>query len=616
MCGITGWAYWRGAEPERRRQVLAAMTERLAPRGPDASGVWLGEHAALGHRRLAVIDPSGGVQPMAAPRGDLGPLAEPPAVLAFSGEVYNFRELRAELRGLGHRLSTDSDTEVVLHAYLEWGAALVDRLVGMYAFAIWDSRLRELLLVRDRLGIKPLYWTRTAQGAVLFGSEPKAVLAHPDFPAEVDPEGLAALFTVAIKPPGAGVYRNLREVKPGHLVRVTSHEARERRYWRLRSAPHTDDLPTTIATVRQLLRNAVAEQLVSDVPLVALLSGGIDSSAIVGLAGAELGRGGAGKLATYSLDFAGSEEHFTADALHLSRDAPFVRAVADHVGTDHTEIIVQAPSLVDELGATLRARDMPGVGDLDVSLLLLFREVRKHATVALSGEGADDFLGGYPWFLAEAEKPTANFPWSAGVVNRNAQLSADLRAVLDLDGYVADAYADALAEVPRLDGEQGPDRRLREVYHLQLTRFLPFLLDRKDRMSMANGLEVRVPFCDHRLVEYLWNVPWHYKRAGGQEKGVLREAVADLLPEEVVRRPKSGFPFGHSPEYLRAVRAKVLGILDDPRSPVLDLVDRASLRAMAESDAWFAGSYTPPPWLPRVIQLDQWLRDYGVRVVV
>lgn len=202
------------------------------------------------------------------------------------------------------------------------------------------------------------------------------------------------------------------------------------------------------------------------------------------------------------------------------------------------------------------------------------------------------------------------------MTDRNAQLSPDLRAALDLDGYVADAYRDALAEVPHLDGEQGPDRRLREVYHLQLTRFLPFLLDRKDRMSMANGLEVRVPFCDHRLVEYLWNVPWQYKRSGGQEKGVLRDAVADLLPEQVTRRPKSGFPFGHSPEYLGAVRSRVLGILDDPGSPVLDLVDRASLRGMAESDAWFAGNYTPPPWLPRVIQLDQWLREYRVRVVL
>ena len=616
MCGITGWAHWRGVDPAEQQKVLAAMTAQLAPRGPDAAGLWLGEHAGLGHRRLAVIDPRGGVQPMAAPQGGLGPLADPPAVLTFSGEVYNYRELRTELAARGHTFRTTSDTEVVLHAYLEWGASLVDRLVGMYAFAVWDGRSRELLLVRDRLGIKPLYWTRTPQGAVLFGSEPKAVLAHPDFPAQVDPEGLAALFTVAIKPPGAGVYRNLHEVKPGHLVRVDRNGAREQCYWRLRSAPHTDDLPSTISRVRGLLDDAVAGQLVSDVPLVALLSGGIDSSAIVGLAGAELGRTGAGKLATYSLDFAGSEENFKADALHLTRDAPFVRAVADHVGTDHTEIIVQTPSLVDELGATLRARDMPGVGDLDVSLLLLFREVRKHATVALSGEGADDFLGGYPWFLAEAEQPTANFPWSAGVKDRNAQLSPDLRAALDLDGYVADAYADALAEVPHLEGEEGPDRRLREVYHLQLTRFLPFLLDRKDRMSMANGLEVRVPFCDHRLVEYLWNVPWQYKRAGGQEKGVLREAVADLLPEQVTRRPKSGFPFGHSPEYLGAVRTRVLRILDDPASPVLDLVDRGSLRAMATSDAWFSGAYTPPPWLPRVIQLDEWLREYRVQVVL
>ncbi|MFG2605965.1 asparagine synthase (glutamine-hydrolyzing) [Streptomyces sp. NPDC048514] len=610
MCGITGWID-RARPMADETRTVASMASSMACAGQDATATWASAHVVLG-RCGHVTGPDG------APRwSDVAGSAvsrSGDVVVAFDGEIHNRGELREHLRHGGRLPQTGSDAELVLAAYLEHGEAALDRLAGMYAFAVWDARRDTLLLVRDRLGIKPLYWTR-CDGGTLFGSEPKAVLAHPLFPAEVDAEGLAALFTVAIKPPGAGVYRNLREVRPGHLVRVDGTGAHEHRYWQVRTAPHTDDLPTTVQQVRRLLGRAVGEQLVSDVPLVALLSGGIDSSAIVGLAARTLADEGR-ELATYSLDFAGAEEDFRADALHLSRDAPFVRLVADHVGTRHSEVVVAAPSLLEELDTTLRARDMPGVGDLDASLLLLFRQVRKQAAVALSGEGADDLFGGYPWFLAESGQPTHNFPWSAGVSNRNAQLSPELRAVLDLDAYVADTYADALAEVPHLDGESGADRRLREVSHLQLTRFLPFLLDRKDRMSRANGLEVRLPFCDHRLVEYLWNVPWAYRRTGGQEKGLLRAAVADLLPPAVVNRPKSGFPFGQSPAYLEAIRRTVRDIVDDPSSPALGLVDVGSVRAMLDSDAWFSGTFTPPPWLPRVIQLDHWLREYRVSVVL
>ncbi|MEU9980971.1 asparagine synthase (glutamine-hydrolyzing) [Streptomyces sp. NPDC050856] len=609
MCGIAGWVDWE-ADLTARGATLASMVGTMACPGTDVPRHLLSPRAALGE-----CGPAGRRSGGDGAVTEAGPGSPEPAVVVFDGEIHNGGELRSELERRGCVFRGASDTELVLRAYLTWGEGAFDRFAGMYAFAVWDTRSQALLLVRDRLGITPLYWTRR-DGRVLFGSRPRAVLAHPLFPAEVDAEGLAALFTVAIKPPGAGVYRDLAEVRPGHVVRVDRAGARQRRYWRLRAEPHPDDLPATVAEVRRLLGAAIGEQLVSDVPLVALLSGGIDSSAIVALAARRAAARGGGRLATYSLDFAGGEEDFRPDALHASRDAPFVRAVTDHVGTDHTEVVVAAPSLVDELGSALRARDMPGVGDLDVSLLLLFREVREHAAVALSGEGADDLFGGYPWFRAEAERATTNFPWSRGVTDRNAQLSPELRAVLDLDAYVADTYADALAEVPRLEGESGADRRLREVFHLQLTRFLPFLLDRQDRMSRANGLAVRLPFCDHRLVEYLWNVPWEFKRAGGRDKGLLRSAVADLLPPEVVERPKSGFPVGQSPAYLEGVRRAVREIVDDPSSPVLGLVDARAVRSMVDSDAWFSGTFTPPPWLPRVIQLDQWLREYRVAVVL
>ncbi|MEU6836664.1 asparagine synthase (glutamine-hydrolyzing) [Streptomyces rubiginosohelvolus] len=610
MCGIAGWLDWE-RDLTRESGTVRRMADTLARRGPDDSGVWTATRIGLGHRRLAVIDPELGRQPMTERGGDDG---RELAVVSFSGEIHNYRELRTELTARGHRFRTASDTEVLLAAHREWGPRAIERFAGMFAYALWDIAEQTLYLGRDPLGVKPLYYAEHPSGLV-FGSEPKALFASGLIRPEVDAEGLTDVFTVAAKRPGDAVYRGVRQLLPGHLLTVRRGATTARRYWQLTTAPHEDDEDTTVATVRSLLDRIVGEQTVADVPLGALLSGGIDSSAITAIGARALAADARGPLATYSVDFAGSEEDFQADALHVSRDAPYVRAVVDHVGTKHSEVLVEPASLLAESGVTLRARDYPGVGDLDVSLYLLFREVRRHLTVALSGEGADDAFGGYPWFASEAERPSGGFPWSAGVKDRNAVLSPELRGHLDLHERLEARYREALDEVPYLDGESGVDRRMREVYYLQHTRFLPFLLDRKDRMSMANGLEVRVPFCDHRLVEYVWNVPWRLKRLGGSEKGLLRAAVEDALPAEVVHRPKSGFPVGQSPEYLESVRTAVSDMIESD-GPAMRLLDAGTLRAMVRDQAWVNGTFTPPPILPRALQLDDWLTAYDVRVVL
>ncbi|MFJ3576687.1 asparagine synthase (glutamine-hydrolyzing) [Streptomyces rubiginosohelvolus] len=610
MCGIAGWLDWE-RDLTRESGTVRRMADTLARRGPDDSGVWTATRIGLGHRRLAVIDPELGRQPMTERGGDNG---RERAVVSFSGEIHNYRELRTELVARGHRFRTASDTEVLLAAHREWGPRAVERFAGMFAYALWDIAEQTLYLGRDPLGVKPLYYAEHPSGLV-FGSEPKALFASGLIRPEVDAEGLVDVFTVAAKRPGDAVYRGVRQLLPGHLLTVRRGATTVRRYWQLTTAPHEDDEATTVATVRSLLDRIVGEQTVADVPLGALLSGGIDSSAITAIGARALAADARGPLATYSVDFAGSEEDFQADALHVSRDAPYVRAVVDHVGTKHSEVLVEPASLLAESGVTLRARDYPGVGDLDVSLYLLFREVRRHLTVALSGEGADDAFGGYPWFASEAERPSGGFPWSAGVKDRNAVLSPELRGHLDLHERLDARYREALDEVPYLDGESGVDRRMREVYYLQHTRFLPFLLDRKDRMSMANGLEVRVPFCDHRLVEYVWNVPWRLKRLGGSEKGLLRAAVEDALPAEVVHRPKSGFPVGQSPEYLESVRTAVSDMIESD-GPAMRLLDAGTLRAMVRDQAWVNGTFTPPPILPRALQLNDWLTAYDVRVVL
>ncbi|MFJ6214909.1 asparagine synthase (glutamine-hydrolyzing) [Streptomyces sp. NPDC092296] len=614
MCGITGWiAYDRDLSDQQR--TLAAMTRTMECRGPDAEGVWIAPHAALGHRRLAVIDLEGGRQPMAVAEDQREVL-----VTTYSGEVYNYRELRRELEALGHRFRTDSDTEVVLHAYLAWGADFTARLNGMYAFALWDPRTEELLLVRDRMGIKPLYYYPLPSG-VLFGSEPKAILAHPSVEPVVDAGGLRELLAVA-KTPGEAGWSGMREVRPGHTIRVNRAGLTDQRYWSLEAREHTDDLDTTVATVRSLLDDIVTRQLIADVPLCTLLSGGLDSSVITALAAQGLRGQGRGPVRSFSVDFVGHTEHFTADALRPTPDAPYAHAMAEHAAADHRDIVLDTAALMDpgNRDAVLRARDLPvGLGDGDTSLYLLFRAIREHSTVALSGESADEVFGGYRWFHDPATVGADTFPWVAALQgftgrdggSREALLDPGLLADLDLPGYRDARYREALAEVPHLPAADAHERRMREICYLHLTRFVQLLLDRKDRMSMATGLEVRVPFCDHRLVQYVFNTPWSMKTFDGREKSLLRAAARDVLPTAVAERVKSPYPSTQDPRYARALWGQLSQVLADPSAPVHALLDASAAQRVAAAEG---DPDSVRGTAEMVLELNTWLREYGVRL--
>jgi asparagine synthase (glutamine-hydrolysing) len=607
-----GWIDYTG-DPTIGQDVLRAMTQTMACRGPDADGTWSapGNDAAfMGHRRLAVIDPQGGAQPMVldTPAG--------PLVLTYSGETYNWRELRSELNNRGHSFRTECDTEVVLRGYLEWGIDVVDRLVGMYAFALWDGRSDRLVLVRDRLGIKPLVYHRTPNG-VVFASEPKALFAHPQVTPRVGTLGLHELFNF-VKTPGRTIWDNVQEVRPGTVVTVDREGLRERVYWSLSTSEHRDERPATVARVRELLTASVTEQLEADVPLAVLLSGGLDSSALTALAAGGPAAGTSGPVRTFSVDFTDHADTFTADELRGTLDAPYVRKVAEHVGSTHADIVLDSAFLADPRvrEAVVRARDCPaGVGDLDASLLELFRAVRREATVVLSGEGADEIFGGYRWFHLPEVQRADNFPWiamsspSSPFSHPAGLFTPDLNRALDLPGYTAGNYADALTEVEHLPGDNEHTRRMRVLCYLHLTRHMQQLLDRKDRISMAVGLEVRVPYCDHRLLEYVYNVPWELKASQGQEKSLLRDAVRDLLPETVVDRTKSQYPTSQDPRYAAALLRQAGELLADGQSPLFDLVDRGWLReATAQSPEQVQGPVRRG--LERVLDLATWLRVY------
>ncbi len=613
MCGITGWVDWM-KDLTHFPTIVEAMTETLTPRGPDANGTWLSPHCALGHRRLSVMDPENGMQPMSRKMGART------YTVVYNGEIYNARELRNELKCRGHRFHTKCDTEVLLLAYMEWGPPCVEKLNGIFAFAVWNDVDESLFMARDRLGVKPLFYScRT--GTLLFGSEPKAILAHPGFHAEADGDSLAEIFAIGpARTPGHGIFKHMQELRPGYCLHFSRGGLRTYAYWQLESREHADDLDKTVTAVRELLLDTVHRQLISDVPVCTLLSGGLDSSALTAIASAHYRDSGLGKVDTYSVDYADNEKHFKSSAFTPNNDAPWIKRMSEHASTRHTYVEFDTPELVDALTEVVLARDSPGMADVDASLLLFSREIKQNATVALSGEAADEIFGGYPWFHRNESLEADTFPWSLKLKDRLSVLSPELIDFVNPGAYVQARYEEALSEVPALSGEAEHMRRMREMSYLNITRFMPTLLDRKDRMSMRVGLEVRVPYCDHRLVEYVFNIPWAMKTAGNREKGILRQALAGILPEDVLYRKKSPYPKTHNPNYMKAVKAWMLDILDDPASPILPFVNVPKLRELAASAndsfdiPWFGQLMTGPQLFAYLAQVNFWLQEYRISV--
>lgn len=615
MAGIAGWVEFE-RDLTLGGDVVRAMTATVAHRGPDGEEIWTSPHAVLGHRRLAVIDANGGHQPMVAEED-----GRTLAVLTYNGELYNAAELRSELTSRGHRFRTRGDTEVVLRAYLEWRQDCATHLDGMFAFAVWDAVRDELVLVRDRMGIKPLYYLLRPSG-LLFGSEPKAILAHPLVDAVVDDDGLREVLGFA-GTPGRTAYRGIKKMLPGHVLTVGAGGPATHCYWRLTAAPHTDDERTTIDTIRSLLEEAVARRLVSDVPIGVLLSGGVDSSAVAALAAKHLGA--EQQLATCTVGFRIDAEGGAVDPQRGTVDAPYAREVAERLGAAHTHLVLDNAELVDPVvRRTMVAaqHDHPyPVAEALVTMYLLCRSARGTAPVGLTGEWADDAFGSYLGGDIPAVVDGATLPWVAFAqrVTHSAGLGtglfdAGVLKQLDLPGYCADRYADTMASVPVLAGESAADARMRRFVYINLTAWSELGTAMNDGVSMAAGMEWRSPYCDHPLMNYLFNVPWAMKHTGGQRKSLLRAAVTDLLPESVLARPTSPFPVTHDPEYAGYLRGELSALLADPRAPVWPLLDVDAVRRVADDPQSLAAGWRARTNVEMVLQTNIWLDQYRVRL--
>lgn len=613
MCGITGFIQWN-KDLTVQSELLSDMTRTLSHRGPDAAGTWISNPCAFGHRRLSVMDPENGAQPMIRHRDDYT------YALVYNGELYNAPELKIELQQRGHVFLTKCDTEVLLASYIEWGPDCVDRLNGIFAFAVWDERRQQVFMARDRLGVKPLFYSEIQDG-LIFGSEPKALLRHPEVEPVVHADGLAEIFIIGpARTPGHGVYASIRELRPGHTLIHDRSGTKIRAFWKLESNPHEDNTEQTALRVRELLQDTLERQLASDVPVCSLLSGGLDSSALSALAVSYYTRTEQGNIDTFSVDYVDNDKYFKEHSFQPGADGPWIRRMAEELGTNHHWIEFDTPDVVETLNASTEARDLPGMTDVDSSLYLFCREIKKHATVAISGEAADEVFGGYPWFHRDEMLNSGTFPWAVAPELRASLLNPEVREWIRPIEYLSDRYAEAVGEVPKLAGETGKAAQMRVMSYLNITRFMPTLLDRKDRMSMGVGLEVRVPYCDHRLVQYVWNTPWEIKMTGGREKGLLRKALEGVLPNDVLYRKKSPYPKTHNPAYLHTVKQEALDMLADPSSPILSLINAKRIREIANSpDAssnlpWFGQLMSGPQLFAYLVQVNHWLKTYRVAI--
>jgi len=610
MSGFVGWVDFQ-RDLSTEKDTFHAMTEAMRKRGPDGVGVWLSRDAALGHRSLSTTASQNGKQPILvdSERGA--------AVLAYTGRIYNLGEIKRTLDDLGATFKTGSDTEVLLQSYLRWGDHFVSQLNGMFALAIWDQRARQLLLARDHLGLQPLYYFEYS-GGLLFASEPKGIIANPLFEARLDFSAMTIVLQPRLALPGETPLIGLRELPPAHVASYAKTGLSLRRYWKLTSAPHDETFDATARHVRGLMEDAVTRQFTVDASrgdaIGLMLSGGLDSTSVAALAMKTLhGEKSDKVLKSFCIEFDTDAAHFVPTELRPDVDAPYAAKAAEFIGTCHKTVTVSTRDVLEVIPETRRARDLPGWGQFDGSTYLLFREMRRHCIVGLTGEVGDELFGGYPYFFDPERLQRDNFPWLEDGPKLANYLAPDLMAQVDPRADERARYSQWISDVPRLDGEDAESARMREVFYLTMSGRLSVLLDRMDRMSMTAGLEMRLPFCDHRLVEYLWNVPWSMKCAGGM-KGLLKAAMADLLPACTLDRKKSAFPHIQNRDYDLALIRDATSIVNDKCSPVAAMFDTPRLKELIQEISGDNARVHAAHVLIQLVEMKKWFDEYHISV--
>lgn len=543
-------------------------------------------------------------------------------IITYIGNLYNCDDLKKELKEFGFYFETKKEAEVILKGYIHFGYKILNKMNGIFAFAIWNLNAKKLFLARDHFGVKPLYYT-ISNGNLIFANNIQTILEETKIEPIIDSTGMCELLGLGpAHTPGTTIFKNINEIRPAHFAIYTNGGLYIDKYWELESKPHTDNFEDTCKKIKFLIEDAVKKQFLCGKPACTLLSGGLDSSIITAYASNLAQKYNLPTLNTYSVDYIDNDKNFVKNDFQPNTDDYYIDIMVNKYKTNHHKIYIDTPELADSLKDAVYAREFPGMADVDSSLYLFCKEISKDFNITLSGECADEVFGGYPWFFREEMLNSNTFPWSNAFNERQSLLNPELSKKINLKEYVDNRYNESINEINLLDTDSFETAQKRKIFYLNFNWFMQTLIDRSERIGSANNLDIRTPFSDYRLVEYLWNIPWETKSMGNREKGLLRYIMKDILPEEIVERKKSPYPKTYNPTYLEKVKNMLTEIVENNNSPIKSILNIEYINEILETNGtnftkpWFGQLMTGPQFMAYLCQINMWLEKYQPKIEI
>lgn len=612
--GICG--YINCDEKIRNDKDILNMTKSINKRSHDDINIFIHNNVAFGHTNNTIVNLLECKEPLTL-EYNLNKWT-----ITYNGTIYNSGEIKKELTSLGFSFKTNSDAEIILISYIAYKEKCLDKLNGVFSFAIYSENENMLFIARDRLGIKPLFYTIT-NNTFIFASEIKGILNHPKVKAKVGQREIMELIGLGpAHTPGNTYFKDIHELKAGHFATYEGINFNTYCYWDLKTETSEDDVYTAISKCKELVTNSLKNQLVSSVPVCTMLSGGLDSSILTALAKKETS-----KLSTFSIDFVDNDVSFVSNSYQPTQDSEFVKIMSEYLNTNHKTIYFKNEELFSLLKDAMIARDMPGMADVDTSIYAFCKAISDNGfKVCLSGECSDEIFGGYPWYYREKLVNYPSFPWALSEDIRNNIVKENICESYDIKEYIKESYDNTLKNV-ELNSNNELENKFRKTNYLTIKWFMNTLVERADRAATSSGLDVRVPFADYKIFEYLYNVPARYKLGlvhnnEPVEKYLLRKAFEGDLPREVVYRKKSPFPKTYSKDYLNLVENEIRNILDDKTSPIHTIVNTNYLQDILNAhgdilkENWFGQLMTYPQTLSYFIQVNMWLKEYTIDIEI
>lgn len=540
-------------------------------------------------------------------------------VITYDGEIYNKTEIRNDLLARGNYLDSDDEEEVVLKAYITWKEGCLERFDGIFSLGIWEVENKKLFLARDPIGAKSLFYSVLKDG-IVFANHIKYIFESNSVKPEITYEGIAELLALGPSRRGnSAILKNIAQLEPGSYIEYQLGNIKVFKYAEFEAYENKEEFESIVDNIREVVIDSILKQYSAEKDVCTLLSGGLDSGIVTAVVSDAVKHSGS-KLKTFSVDYEGNDVYFKSNDFQPNSDNEWIKKMADFSDTEHTTLKLSNEELVETLNQAMKLRGFPGMGDIDTSLMVFCKKMSKHVNVGLGGECADEVFGGYPWFHRSELRDSNFFPWIRSIEERKEYINDEIKEHFNIMEFAKDIYKAELQKVPKLYSETEEEKRIREVGYLTYRWFLPVLLERQDKMVRLSEFRIRAPFCNFKLMKYVYNIPWKYRVHGDMEKGLLRYAFKDLLPEEVAYRKKSPYPKTYNPAYTELIIDELLEIISDQNSPLLDIIDRDNVLKLTKignesTQPWFGQLMKGPQVMAFLIQVNNWLKEYKIEIV-